>query len=107
MLQTMQFFPQHSYYLFSPFSNDKYRENTIGSFKSAAKYGAHMVEFDVQLTKDLVPIVYHDFNLLLEVQHQKQDSKRKLIIPFYKLTYEELKDFKVSKKTTRWWCSAC
>lgn len=36
-------------------------ENTIQSFITAANLGASYVEFDVQLTKDLVPIIYHDF----------------------------------------------
>ncbi|KAI5860330.1 Glycerophosphoryl diester phosphodiesterase family-domain-containing protein [Durotheca rogersii] len=36
-------------------------ENTISSFIAAANLGAHYVEFDVQLTKDHVPVIYHDF----------------------------------------------
>lgn len=36
-------------------------ENTIQSFIAAANLGAQYVEFDVQLTKDLVPVIYHDF----------------------------------------------
>ena len=36
-------------------------ENTIQSFISAANLGANYVEFDVQLTKDMVPVIYHDF----------------------------------------------
>lgn len=36
-------------------------ENTIQSFLTAANLGAEYVEFDVQLTKDLVPVIYHDF----------------------------------------------
>ena len=36
-------------------------ENTIQSFISAASLGAQYVEFDVQLTKDHVPVIYHDF----------------------------------------------
>ncbi|MCJ1390082.1 Glycerophosphocholine phosphodiesterase [Xylographa bjoerkii] len=36
-------------------------ENTIQSFLSAAALGASCVEFDVQLTKDLVPVIFHDF----------------------------------------------
>ena len=36
-------------------------ENTIQSYKSAAALGARAVEFDVQLTKDLVPVIFHDF----------------------------------------------
>merc|ERR1712137_1150890 len=36
-------------------------ENTIQSFITAANLGANYVEFDVQLTKDHVPVIYHDF----------------------------------------------
>lgn len=36
-------------------------ENTIESFIAAANLGAQYVEFDVQLTKDHVPVIYHDF----------------------------------------------
>lgn len=46
------------------------RENTIQSLKQAAKKGADLVEFDVQLTKDLQPIIYHDFHVLVEVAHR-------------------------------------
>ena len=36
-------------------------ENTVQSFVAAANLGASYVEFDVQLTKDHVPVIYHDF----------------------------------------------
>lgn len=36
-------------------------ENTLESFIQAANLGASYVEFDVQLTKDHVPVIYHDF----------------------------------------------
>jgi len=36
-------------------------ENTMQSFITAANLGASYVEFDVQLTKDHVPVIYHDF----------------------------------------------
>ncbi|KAI9821958.1 MAG: Glycerophosphocholine phosphodiesterase [Pycnora praestabilis] len=36
-------------------------ENTIQSFIAAANLGASYIEFDVQLTKDHVPVIYHDF----------------------------------------------
>ena len=36
-------------------------ENTIQSFITAANLGASYVEFDVQMTKDHVPVIYHDF----------------------------------------------
>lgn len=36
-------------------------ENTVESFIQAANLGASYVEFDVQLTRDRVPVIYHDF----------------------------------------------
>jgi glycerophosphoryl diester phosphodiesterase len=38
-------------------------ENTLASFAKAADLGCRMVEFDVRLTKDCVPIVFHDDTL--------------------------------------------
>ncbi|KAJ3022091.1 Glycerophosphocholine phosphodiesterase [Thoreauomyces humboldtii] len=38
-------------------------ENTLLSFITAGALGAEYVEFDVQLTKDLVPVLYHDFRV--------------------------------------------
>ncbi|PVH90956.1 Glycerophosphoryl diester phosphodiesterase, partial [Periconia macrospinosa] len=38
-------------------------ENTIESFLAAGNQGATFVEFDVQLTKDLVPVLFHDYSL--------------------------------------------
>ncbi|XGW08327.1 hypothetical protein V3C99_011000 [Haemonchus contortus] len=43
------------------------RENTIFSLNTAAKNGADYVEFDVQLTKDKVAVIYHDFHVLVSV----------------------------------------
>ena len=39
------------------------KENTIGAFQVAAEYGYRMVELDVHLSRDGVPVVFHDFNL--------------------------------------------
>lgn len=38
-------------------------ENTISAFRMAQKMGSHGLEFDVQLTKDGVPVVIHDETL--------------------------------------------
>lgn len=38
-------------------------ENTVDSFITAASLGASYVEFDVQLTKDGIPVIYHDFTV--------------------------------------------
>ena len=40
----------------------KYSENTLEALSEAVKAGVTMVEFDVQFTKDLTPIMLHDDN---------------------------------------------
>ncbi|GLC45162.1 hypothetical protein PLESTB_000428700 [Pleodorina starrii] len=37
-----------------------FRENTIESFQQAVKCGVGFVEFDVQVTRDNVPVIWHD-----------------------------------------------
>jgi glycerophosphoryl diester phosphodiesterase len=39
------------------------QENTLAAFREAKKRGALMVECDVQLSKDRIPIVFHDVDL--------------------------------------------
>uniref|UniRef100_A0A914Z835 GP-PDE domain-containing protein n=1 Tax=Panagrolaimus superbus TaxID=310955 RepID=A0A914Z835_9BILA len=43
------------------------RENTIHSLNRAARNGADFVEFDVQLTKDKIAVIFHDFHVLVSV----------------------------------------
>lgn len=42
------------------------RENTVTSFNLAARNGAQFVEFDVQVTKDGVPVIFHDDVIITE-----------------------------------------
>ncbi len=35
-------------------------ENTLSAFGAAVKLGAQMIEFDVRLTKDKIPVIMHD-----------------------------------------------
>nr|CAD2188034.1 unnamed protein product [Meloidogyne enterolobii] len=51
------------------------RENTLHSLNSAAKRGADFVEFDVHLTKDLIPIVYHDFHVMVSVAKKRTNTE--------------------------------
>ncbi|GMH45934.1 hypothetical protein BSKO_13898 [Bryopsis sp. KO-2023] len=41
-----------------------WRENTIKSFLKACQYGITFVEFDVQVTKDDVPVIWHDDKMI-------------------------------------------
>ncbi|EEQ98007.1 conserved hypothetical protein [Perkinsus marinus ATCC 50983] len=58
------------------------RENTLLAFKQAAKYGADAVEFDVFLTADRTPMIFHD----LEINHSNSSKK----IPITSLCEEGL-----------------
>lgn len=73
------------------------RENTIASLKNAINHGADYVEFDVQLSKDLVPIIYHDFHVCIAMKKKKElDDTDMLEIPLKDLTLEQLRLLKVS-----------
>jgi glycerophosphoryl diester phosphodiesterase len=41
----------------------EFPENTLQSLQSAVDLGLRWVEFDVQLTADRVPVVFHDSDL--------------------------------------------
>ena len=43
--------------------SEKLPENTFPSFDLAIRLGFHNFEFDVQLTKDKIPVIIHDSNL--------------------------------------------
>ncbi|GAX85412.1 hypothetical protein CEUSTIGMA_g12828.t1 [Chlamydomonas eustigma] len=45
-----------------------YRENTVKSFLRAAELGVDFVEFDVQVTKDGIPVLWHDDTILQQSQ---------------------------------------
>ena len=54
-----------------------------------------MVEFDVQLSKDLVPVIYHDFFVCTAV-HRKTDGQKVLLeMPLKTLTHEQLQQLKI------------
>ncbi|XP_054282590.1 glycerophosphocholine phosphodiesterase GPCPD1-like isoform X2 [Macrosteles quadrilineatus] len=73
------------------------RENTIASLKSAASYGADFVEFDVQLSKDLVPVLYHDFYICISMKKKNNGAgdSDMLQMPVKDLTLEQLHLLKV------------
>lgn len=75
------------------------RENTIASFKSAAKHGVAFVEFDVHLSKDAVPIVYHDLTCCISTK-KKNDKNLELIeVPVKDLTFDQLQLLKLAHVT--------
>lgn len=64
-------------------------ENTKTAFKTALDCGAAAIELDVQLTKDKVPVVVHDYKL------KRYNKKAKLPITEY--TFDELQSIDVGK----------
>lgn len=64
-------------------------ENTIESFTAAVKSGARAVELDVQVSKDGVPVVFHDFNTgrLCGIDHRVTD-----------MNFASLRELKVAGK---------
>ncbi|XP_041986011.1 glycerophosphocholine phosphodiesterase GPCPD1 isoform X2 [Aricia agestis] len=72
------------------------RENTIASLKKAAASGADMLEFDVQLSKDMIPVIYHDFHVCISMKRKKEvDYNEMLELPVKDLTLEHLQKLKV------------
>ncbi|XP_053316388.1 glycerophosphocholine phosphodiesterase GPCPD1 [Spea bombifrons] len=69
----------------------KIRENTVASLKNAASHGAAFVEFDVQLSKDLVPVIYHDLTCCISMKKKANANSLELFeIPVKELTYDQL-----------------
>lgn len=62
-------------------------ENTVQSFLTANKLGASCVEFDVQLTKDYTPVIFHDF-LVMETGGD---------VPLNMLTFDQFMHFSQSQ----------
>jgi len=44
-------------------ANDTHPENTLAAFQEAIRLGAHMIEFDIRMTKDNELIIIHDDTL--------------------------------------------
>ncbi|XP_052220535.1 glycerophosphocholine phosphodiesterase GPCPD1-like [Dreissena polymorpha] len=72
------------------------RENTIGSFQGAANHGADFVEFDVHLTKDEVPVIYHDLKALITYRKKKSEELELFEIPVKDLMFDQLRNMKLS-----------
>ncbi|HWO70402.1 MAG TPA: glycerophosphodiester phosphodiesterase family protein [Actinomycetota bacterium] len=63
-------------------------ENTLEAFEAAVRAGAKMVEFDVRLTADGVPVILHDADV------SRTTDGRGLV---HQLTFEELRRFSAGR----------
>lgn len=73
-------------------------ENTVASFNYAAKHGADMVELDVQLSKDKVPVIYHDYHICICMKKRKSplQEEEKLQLAVKDLTVAQLQRLKLA-----------
>lgn len=72
------------------------RENTISSFLKAYEVFADMVELDVHLTADGIPVIYHDFGVRTAPQGKVVTDVNQLEYVLLKdLTYEAIKKLRV------------
>ena len=63
-------------------------ENTLPSFQEAIRAGADFIEFDIQVTRDHVPVISHDPVINLEIC-QGPGGKR----PIHEMTLKEVKQY--------------
>ena len=70
------------------------RENTLASFKGAFQLGFDFVEFDVQLSKDKIPVVYHDFQVAITLKRKVQQAEL-FVVPVKDLTLPQLQSLKI------------
>lgn len=71
-------------------------ENTIASYKKAFASNADMIELDVHLTKDHVPVVYHDFEIYTAAEGAEPKTKADLTKIFLKdIEYSDLKEVRI------------
>ncbi|XP_052093799.1 glycerophosphocholine phosphodiesterase GPCPD1-like [Mytilus californianus] len=72
------------------------RENTIASLQSAGSHGADFVEFDVMLSKDLIPVIYHDFHVFATYRKKRRDELENFRVSVKDLTLAELQSMQLS-----------
>nr|XP_005287497.1 glycerophosphocholine phosphodiesterase GPCPD1 [Chrysemys picta bellii]XP_005287498.1 glycerophosphocholine phosphodiesterase GPCPD1 [Chrysemys picta bellii] len=78
----------------------KVQENTVASLRSAASHGAAFVEFDVHLSKDHVPVVYHDLTCCMAMKKKFDAEPLELFeIPVKELSYDQLQLLKLAHVT--------
>ena len=76
-------------------------ENTLLSFFAAKKSGSDFIEFDVQLTKDLVPVIAHDDEIMIPTK-TKDGKDTVVLVPVNKIefaTLQKLQPFTVKNES--------
>lgn len=71
-------------------------ENTIASYKTAFESNADMIELDVHITQDLVPVIYHDYKIFTAGEGIQPRNKSDLTQVYIKdVRYSQLQDMRV------------
>lgn len=71
-------------------------ENTLPSFQEAIRAGADFIEFDIQVTRDNVPVISHDPVINLEICRGPGGKH-----PIHELTLEEVKQYDCGSLTLK------
>ncbi|AAT43221.1 glycerophosphodiester phosphodiesterase [Picrophilus oshimae] len=58
----MHFIDSKDFFIIAHRGSSRFTENTISAFNDAVSAGVDAVELDVQLTKDSVPVIFHDLD---------------------------------------------
>ncbi|GMH60163.1 hypothetical protein TL16_g02988 [Triparma laevis f. inornata] len=72
------------------------RENTIMSFSNAGRAGAEYVELDIMLTKDRIPVVFHDFDIGIKGLRLDSKQRENVGIAISELTLAQLKTLRTT-----------
>ncbi|CAF0888051.1 unnamed protein product [Didymodactylos carnosus] len=72
----------------------------LASFKAAFEAGADFVEFDVQLSKDKIPVVYHDFQVAITLK-RKEPQAELFLVGVKDLSLPQLQSLKIYHASKR------
>eukprot|EP00760_Papus_ankaliazontas_P008483 PhM_4_TR1383/c0_g1_i1/m.12791/K18695/GPCPD1; glycerophosphocholine phosphodiesterase GPCPD1 len=73
------------------------RENTIASVHRAAEKAVDFIEFDVQLTRDHVPVVFHDFTVNMQVVDRCTTRDEIVSVPLGLVTARQLNVIRITE----------
>lgn len=71
------------------------QENTLQSFWAAYESGAHWIEFDVNITSDNVPVIFHDYSIHV---YNNEDDTHPVSVPIPWLSLNQFKSISKQHK---------
>ena len=75
------------------------KENSLMSFIVAGRLGADYIEFDVVLTKDRIPVIFHDFEVKVSVQEEVEpDGRDQMAMGIHTMSWRQLSRLKTGFK---------